>query len=71
MANEKIPIHYYHSLKVIILAVVGGGGGISKSYAIILHEPTIVTPFYPSFHFFSPPFACLHPQNLLCSGAVT
>jgi hypothetical protein len=24
MANEKIPIHYYHSLKVTILVVVGG-----------------------------------------------
>jgi hypothetical protein len=62
-------------LKSLFLAIVGGGGGgggeISKRDAIISHEQTTVTPFYPSFHFFSPSFACLHPQNLLCSGAVT
>jgi hypothetical protein len=52
MVNEKIPTHYYHSCKIIILVVLEGGGEISKSYTIISHEPTIVILFLPSFHLF-------------------
>jgi hypothetical protein len=51
MANEKIWIHYYHSLKVTIFSR-SLGGEISKRDAIISHESTTVTSFYPSFHFF-------------------
>jgi hypothetical protein len=54
MANEKIPIHYYHSLKVTILAVVGGGGGKYRNLM-----PSFHTNRLPSF-LFTHHFICFH-----------
>jgi hypothetical protein len=51
MVNEKIPTHYYHSCKIIILAVLEGAK-ISKSYTIISHEMTTIILFLPSFRLF-------------------